>query len=173
MMEHITKPASRATLRRLSTYFRKIFNVPLTGEFPVLKCLEKLPDIFEGSTYVVVDDDKLPSRVMAQCEKNDGPGFTIKIKKMVYDGACKGIYAYLGFILHEMCHVYMYEIGYTPILQRSFREKVPVYSQIEWQVKAITGEVAIPYDESKGMSVNQIIKTYKVSRGFAMVRKSI
>ena len=126
-MEHITKPASRATLRRLSMYFRKLFDIPLNGEFPVLQSLEKISDIFKGTTYVIVENDELPSKVMAQCEKNNGPGFTIKIKKMIYDGACKGINAYKGFILHEMCHVFMYEIGYTPILQRTFQDEVPSY----------------------------------------------
>lgn len=172
-MEQITKPASRATLRRLSMYFRKLFDIPLNGEFPVLQSLEKISDIFKGTTYVIVENDELPSKVMAQCEKNNGPGFTIKIKKMIYDGACKGINAYKGFILHEMCHVFMYEIGYTPILQRTFQDEVPSYVKIEWQVKAITGEVAIPYNESEGMTVNQIIKKYNVSRGFARTRKSI
>ena len=172
-MDHITKPASRKTLRRLASYFREMCGIKQEGVFPVLQCLEKLPDLFEGTVYCIVEDDELPAQVMAQCEKNNESGFTIKIKEKIYDGACNGIGAYLGFILHEICHVYMYEIGYTPILQRSFSEDVPVYMSVEWQVKALTGEVAIPYEESREMSVSQIIKKYNVSRGFALSRRKI
>ncbi len=170
MMNYITKAASRKQLRQYGPIFRELFGVPPTGRFPVLEALEKLPDVFEGSTYIVVDDEEMPRNVVAQCVENDKTGFTIEIKQSVYDGAYKGIGAYLGFILHEMVHIFMYKIGYTPILQRSFGE-VPVYCYVEWQVKALTGEIAMPYEETEGMSVPELIKQYNVSKGFARARR--
>ncbi|MCR5515417.1 MAG: ImmA/IrrE family metallo-endopeptidase [Lachnospira sp.] len=169
-MDYITKPVSRAKLRTYSLFFRELFDVPEEGPFPVLESLEKLPDVFEGSTYSVVEDDAMPKNVVAQCIKNEGNGFTIEIKQYVYDGAMDRIGAYLGFILHEMCHIFMYEIGYTPTLQRSFK-KAQVYCSVEWQVKALAGEVAMPYEETKGMSVSEITKKYHVSKGFAKKRQ--
>lgn len=169
-MDYITKAAGRKRLRRYGPIFRGLFDVPLTGRFPVLEALEKLPDVFEGSSYIVVADEEMPKNVVAQCEKNEKEGFIIRIKQSVYDGAYRGIGAYLGFILHEMVHVFMYEIGYTPILQRSFGD-VPKYCYVEWQVKALTGEIAMPYEETKGKSVQELMKQYNVSKGFAEARQ--
>lgn len=168
-MDYITKPVSRNRLRQYALFFRDLFDVPDEGPFPVLEALEKLPDVFEGSTYIVVENEAMPKNVVAQCVKNEGKGFTIEIKQYVYDGALDRIGAYCGFILHEMAHIFMYEIGYTPTLQRSFGES-PLYCSVEWQVKAITGEIAMPYDETRGMSVPEIMKKYHVSKGFAKKR---
>jgi hypothetical protein len=169
-LDYITKPVSRKQLRQYAVLFRELFDVSQGGPFPVLDALEMLPNVFEGSTYVVVQDDELPKNVVAQCVKNEGKGFTIEIKQYVYDGALERIGAYCGFILHEMAHIFMYEIGYTPILQRSF-EKMPLYCSVEWQVKALTGEIAMPYEETKEMSVPEIMKKYNVSKGFAKKRQ--
>lgn len=169
-MDYITKPVSRVYLREYAKVFRALFDVPEEGAFPVLHALEKLPDIFEGSHFIVVDNDDMPKNVVAQCVKNEGKGFTIKIKQYVYDGAMARIGAYLGFILHEMSHIFMYEIGYTPILQRSF-EEAPLYCSVEWQVKALAGEIAMPYEETEGMTVSEIMKKYNVSKGFARQRQ--
>ena len=169
-MDYIAKPVSRKVLRAYACLFRALFGVPGNGEFPVLESLEKLPDVFEGSTYIVVDDNELPKNVVAQCVKNEGKGFTMEIKRYVYDGAMEKIGAYCGFILHEMAHIFMYEIGYTPIFQRSF-EVAPIYCSVEWQVKALAGEIAMPYEETSELSVYEIMERYNVSKGFAKKRK--
>ena len=169
-MDYITKPVSRKQLRQYAVLFRELFDVSQEGPFPGLDALEMLPEVFEGSTYVGVQDDELPKNVVAQCVKNEGKGFTIEIKQYVYDGALERIGAYCGFILHEMAHIFMYEIGYTPILQRSF-EEIPLYCSVEWQVKALAGEIAMPYEETEEMSVHEIMKKYNVSKGFAKKRQ--
>ena len=169
-MDYITKPISRKKLRSLARVFRSIFGVPQTGPFPVLNVLEELKDKFPKASYIVVDNKDLPKQIEARCVLNKNGTYTIEIKKRVYDGAYeKGIGAYRGFILHEIMHVFMSEIGFKPIYNRSFKKAKP-YEFIEWQVKAITGEVAIPYEESRGMSMQKIIAKYKVSRGFAETR---
>ena len=65
-MDYITKPVSRNRLRQYALIFRDLFDVPDEGPFPVLEALEKLPDVFEGSTYIVVEDDAMPKNVVAQ-----------------------------------------------------------------------------------------------------------
>ena len=100
-MDYETKPTSRRDLRRFAAYVRELFDIPAGGPFPVLEALEKLPDIFEGSNYQIVEDKKLPPQTMAQCTPNDNGGFTIEIKESVYVGAYeKQIGAFLGFICH-------------------------------------------------------------------------
>lgn len=168
-MDYETKPTCREDLRRLSAYFRRLFNVPPDGPFPVLEALEKVPDVFEGSVFQIVEDNKMPLNTPARCTQNDSGGFTLEIKESVYEGAFeKRIGAYRGFICHEICHVFLFSIGFVPIYSRSFEEgKVPAYRSVEWQTKALCAEVMIPYEESCGMKQKEIIAKYHVSMGFA------
>ena len=86
-MDYETKPTSRKDLRRYSRILRKLFDVPDGGPFPVLEALEKIPDVFPDSNFIIVEDNALPAKTMAQCTPNDAGGLTIEIKQSVYDGA--------------------------------------------------------------------------------------
>ena len=55
-MDYETKPTSRKDLRRYAGILRRLFGVPASGAFPVLEVLDKIPDVFEGSNYVIVED---------------------------------------------------------------------------------------------------------------------
>ncbi len=170
-MDYQTKPISRNDLRRLSRYFRKLFHVSESGPFPVIEVLDHICDIFPGSNYIVVEDKQLPPKVMARCSFNDTGGMTIEIKETVYNGAYQGNGAFLGFICHEICHLFLFTIGYTPIVNRSFEEgELPAYCSVEWQAKALCGEVMIPFEESRGMTKTEIVETYHVSKAFASYR---
>ena len=164
-MDFKTKPTSRRDIRKYSKVLRMLFHIPLGGPFPVLEALEKLPDIFPGSNYVIVKDCDLPDRTMAQCSQNASGGHTIEIKESVYEGAYeKGIGAFLGFICHEICHVFLFSIGFTPVHARSFSDtELPAYCSVEWQAKALCAETMIPFTESKGMAPETIIQTYEVA----------
>ena len=88
-------------MRYYSQVLRKIFNVPLTGPFPVLRVLGKLGEVFKNCNYEIVDDKKLSPQTMARCTPNAQNGFTIEIKESVYVGAYeKQIGTFLGFICH-------------------------------------------------------------------------
>ena len=168
-MDYETKPLSRNEIRKLVPYYRKLFGVSASGPFPVLEALEKIPDVFKGSNYEIVEDDELKPNVMAQCSPNDSEGFTIKIKESIYAGAYeRGVSAFLGFINHEICHIFLFNIGFTPVYERSFGNNIiPAYRSVEWQAKALNGEVMIPYEECKRMPKEMIIKKYHVSKSFA------
>ena len=174
-MDYKTKATSRRDLRRYSRILRKIFKIPLTGAFPVLDVLDKISDVFKNCNYEIVDDKKLPPQTMARCIPNDHGGFTIEIKESVYDGAYKKqIGAFLGFICHEICHIFLFYIGFTPVFERSFENnELPAYCSVEWQAKALCAEVMIPYEETKRMSVSSIESTYHVSKAFARNHKKL
>jgi len=174
-MDYQTKPTSRNDLRHYSRFLRRLFDVPATGPFPVLEALDKISDVFEGCNYIIVEDSKLPKRTMARCVPNDIGGFTIEIKESIYSGAYKKrIGAYLGFICHEVCHVFLFNIGFIPIYERSFADKeIPAYCSVEWQAKALCAEVMIPYNESRGMGTKAIVDYYHVSRAFAENRNKL
>ena len=171
-MDYQTKPTSRKDLRVYAKIFRRLFHVQQNGRFPVLEALEHVPDVFHGSGFVIIEDSKMPAKTMARCFQNDTGGYTIEIKESVYVGAYeKNIGAYLGFICHEICHLFLFYIGFTPIYSRAFEEKeLPCYCSVEWQCKALTGEVMIPFNESHGMGEEEIIRKYHVSKAFARKR---
>ncbi|MBQ0064742.1 MAG: ImmA/IrrE family metallo-endopeptidase [Firmicutes bacterium] len=172
-MDYKTKPVSRITLRKYASIFRMIFGVNESGQFPVLEALDKVADIFPGCSYLIVADECLPKTIPARCVPIGDGNFLIEIKESVYVGAYeKNIGAYLGFICHEICHIFLFKIGYAPIFDRSFQNnELPAYESVEWQAKALCGEVMMPYEETKSMCVEQIISEYSVSKGFAISRK--
>jgi len=174
-MDYKTKATSRRDLRRYAEYLRRLFGVPNTGPFPVLKALEMLPDVFSGCNYIVVEDTRLPAKTMARCSLNDEGGFTIEIKESVYRGAYeKSVGAFLGFICHEISHIFLFKIGFTPVYERSFKDnELPAYCSVEWQAKALCAEIMIPYAESRGLNVEQIQMTYHVSKAFAEKRRRL
>lgn len=171
-MDYMTKPTSRKALRQMAFILRKLFGVEQDSEFPVLDALEKLRDVFPGSYYVIVENTKLPADTPARCKVDGDSNFVIEIKQSVYDGAySKRIGAYRGFIMHEICHVFLYKVGFTPIYTRSFENnKIPAYCSVEWQTKALCGEVMMPYYATKGMDADEIISRFGVSKGFAETR---
>ena len=171
-MDYKTKATSRRNLRRYAAIIRMILKVAQEGAFPVLYALEHLHDVFPDCNYLILEDKKFSPQTMARCVFNEAGGFTIEIRQSVYDGAYeKQTGAFLGFICHERCHVFLFKIGFTPIYERCFKgDELPAYCSVEWQAKALCEEVMIPYNESIGMSVNEICGKYHCSRAFAEVR---
>ena len=174
-MDYKTKPTSRYDLRNYAQILRELFGVPLTGPFPVLEILDKISVVFNNCNYVVVEDNMLPPQTMARCFQNNKGGFTIEIKETVYLGAYeKQVGAFLGFICHEICHVFLFHIGFTPIFERTFENnELPAYCSVEWQAKALCAEVMIPYEESKDMDIFSIENIYHVSKSFAKYRSNL
>lgn len=172
-MDYLTKPNTRKGIRALSKVFRYIFDVGENEKFPVLDALEKLHDKFPNADWEVVPDDELPKNVPASCDFNDG-NFLIRIKETVYKGAYENeIGGYRNHIVHEICHVFLYNIGYIPIMQRSFNNGIiKPYESVEWQAKALCGEVMMPYFATMNMTVDEIVSTYAVSEASARKRKS-
>ena len=168
----MTKPTSRIKLRNLAALFRIIFKSDSNGSFNVLEALEILPDVFPGSSYCIVEDNDLPANIPARCSPDENGNFIVEIKNSVYQGAHKKkIGAYRGFICHEICHVFLYKIGFTPIFNRQFENNaIPAYRSVEWQAKALCGEVMMPYNETADLSSDEIIHMYGVSKGFAEAR---
>lgn len=173
-MDYITKSTSRDELRKFSHFFRYLFGInDDISPFPVLEALEKLPDVFKGSNYLIVEDDDLPANVPARCYSDDLGNFTIEIKVSVYKGAFeKKIGAYLGFICHEICHIFLFKIGFTPIVERSFgNNEIRPFESVEWQAKALCGEVMMPYAATACMTCEEIMEKYHVSKSSALYRK--
>lgn len=173
-MDYYTKPVKRIQLRKFACLFRQLFEIGQNEKINVLEVLDKFHSVFENASYVVLEDYEMPPNIPARCliQENEGT-FRMEIKNTVYEGAYKKkVGAFLDFICHEMCHVFLYIIGYTPTMNRSFDNgKIPAYCSVEWQAKALCGEIMMPYEATKNMSIEEIMKVYGVSRASAEFRK--
>lgn len=173
-MDYLTKSVNRKQLRELSIILRKLFGLDENCKIPVIEMLDRLPYVFKGSYYSVVEDRELPKNVPAACRQISETAFEIRIKNSVYIGAYeRDVGGYRAHILHEICHVFLYTLGFKPILQRSFRNgELAPYKSAEWQAKALCGETMMPFKETKHLTTEQIMKIYGVSRAQAEYRKS-
>lgn len=169
-MDYITKATSRNELRTIAKTLRDEWQLPSTGPLPVLEILERVPIILKNCSVEIVEDAELPPSVPAQCEMDAKGHFTIKIKETIYDGACRNVGGYRMHIMHEICHLVLYKLGFTPIFERRHKDSIPVYCTVEWQVKALCGELMMPYEESKCMNAEEIATYYGVSRKAANYR---
>ena len=171
-MDYITKSTTRNDIRRFASIFRKLFGEKDKGRFPVLDALEKVPDVFPNCDWCIVDDNEMPATIPAKCKNNDKGGFTIQIRNEIYKGAFeKHIGAYIGHICHEICHIFLFKIGFVPEYNRSFKnEVIEPYRSVEWQAKALTGEVMMPYEETQGMGRKELMDKYHVSKAAAEYR---
>lgn len=172
-MDYVTKPLTTKKVRLLAELFRKEFKLDPHEKIPVLFLLDQLADVFGNHFhYEILDDHEFPPSVMARCCLNNEGGFTIEIRESVYSGAHKGNGAFRGFICHEICHIFLFKIGQYPEFNRAFPDnEIPAYCSVEWQAKALCGEVMIPYEDSLEMNVTALVANYGVSEASAKYRR--
>lgn len=173
-MDYKTKPVSRETLRELSKIIRvKMFHCKNKFYFDVVSALEKLPMIFNDVSVEIVDDndDELKD-VPCTTTLDDANRYVIKIKESVYDGAYfKKNGGYRMHIMHEISHYLLFKIGFKPYFDRTYRNnELKSYESIEWQAKALAGEILIPYQDTKSLTERQIRKKCRVSKDAARNR---
>lgn len=173
-MDYLTLPISRNELRAMAIVFRRWLHLTDDECVPVVQLLDKFC-ITAGITYEIVDNDDFDLRgnVPAVTNIDSCRGeIIIKIKEEIYSGALyKELGGYRNHIMHEMCHVFLYKFGYTPISEKLFKNnEIPPARSAEWQAKALCGEIMMPYFATQGMSEEEIVKKYKVSRDSARQR---
>lgn len=54
-MDYQTKPTSRKKLRLWSKVFRNLFGLDEFSPVPVLQVLELVPDVFEGTVFMILE----------------------------------------------------------------------------------------------------------------------
>lgn len=173
-MDYVIKATNREELRLYAKLFRSICNIKPDEPIDPVALLDKLPDLegFEDVRYEVVENDVLPGNVPAQCIPYEN-GYLIQIKDSIYVGASeKNTGGHRMHIMHEIMHPFMDKLGYRPIFTRQLTASVPCYRRLEWAVKAIAGEVMMPYEYTKGFSEEEIMQKYGVSYSAAKQRRT-
>jgi hypothetical protein len=137
-----------------------------------ISLLDRLPELegFSDVRYEVVYNDELPGIVPAQCNQTED-GYLILIKESVYQGAFeKKTGGHRMHIMHEIMHPFADKLGFKPIFSRQLTKETPPFRRLEWIVMALAGEVMMPYEATAGMSVEEIMETYGVSKSAAEKR---
>ena len=170
-MDYKTRPTSREELRVIARYVRKLFKCKNKYRFDVIDAFERIPSFFSEIVCLVVEDEDIEGDVPARCVPDFKGGYTIEVKLSVYGGAVQGIGGYRAHILHEICHAILCILGFTPILDRVYKNnELKPYESMEWQAKALCGEIMMPYEGTEGLSVKQIRHYCQVSRESAELR---
>lgn len=171
-MDYETRAASRDELRLYAKLFRTVCGFGDNEPIDPISLLDRLPELegFEDVRYEIVYNNELPGNIPAQCEKNED-GYLIRIKESVYMGAYKkNTGGHRMHIMHEIMHPFADKLGFTPVFSRRLTKDVPIYKRLEWIVKALAGEVMMPYEATKGMSVNDLMNNFGVSKAAAEKR---
>lgn len=165
-MDYETKPTNRKELRLYAKLFRSICGLSNAEPIDPIELLDRLPELegFEDVRYEIVYNNELPGNVPAQCAK-DNEGYLIQIKESVYMGAYeKQTGGHRMHIMHEIMHPFADKLGFTPIFSRRLTKETPTYRRLEWIVKALAGEVMMPYEATSGMSVKELMDKFGVSK---------
>jgi len=108
---------------------------------------------------------------LGSCIPDYQGNYLIKIKESVYEGAFARIGGYRMHIMHEIAHAFLCLLGFTPILDRQFKNNsLKPFESMEWQAKALAGEVLMDYELTKGMSALELIFRCDVSEESAFNR---
>lgn len=157
-MDGITHPISRLELREIARKFRQIFK--LTNLYVNVKFLIEVINYFFPKCFIlIVPDDEWSEDFPSLIEKENDSSYVIKIKDSVYERACKGSGGDRMHIIHEIAHyILINECGYAPLTARSYGDIKVKYtpSSIEWQAKALAGEILMDYEMTKNMSLQEI-----------------
>lgn len=171
-MDYETKPTSRFELRLYAKLFRSICGFSKDEPINPVLLLDRIPDLegFGDVRYEIVEDDVLPDNVPAQCNQTDEE-YLILIKESVYLGASEQqIGGHKMHIMHEIMHTFADKLGFKPIFSRQLTKETPPFRRLEWIVMALAGEVMMPYEATEGMSSEEIMRTYGVSKSAAEKR---
>jgi len=161
-MDYQTKPTSRSELRTIAQWFRHLMGCKNKYRFNVITAFEKIHQIFPQITTEIIETKSTSVianlDVPCACIPNYNGCYHIVVRENIYIGAARGVGGYRAHILHEISHAVLCILGFLPILERMFNnnEIVPVFTSVEWQAKALTGEILIPHQVTKGLSRKKI-----------------
>ncbi len=175
-MDYLTISMNRNEAISFGQMFRKEFGYDECSPFNPIEALERVNSIFPQASVEVVEDNELAPNVHADIRIDEENHFMIRIKETVYIGAHKrNVGGYRMDITHEIVHLFLYLKGYKPVDKKLVFENniLRAYESVEWQAKAVAGEVMIPYEATIDMGIDEIIQKYHVSRAAAEYRSRI
>lgn len=160
---------SRVDLRQIAKKLRDILQIE-TPCFPIEGLLECM-HLLVGVDYDIIDDMtwgvSYGNNVHAQYDLDQK---CICVKESVYLRACDGCGRDRFTIAHEIAHAILIRDNRIKFC-RSEKDPIPLYKNPEWQADCLAGELLVPYDLCRNMSVETIAKKCMVSFSAAKTQK--
>lgn len=171
-IDYKTKPISRSKIREFSKIIRKELNFK-SLKIPIEDLMNKVSFKY-GVTFLIEEDEEFLKGVVCYLNLMDEKVF-IHIRNSVYENACCNDHKSIGFIIHEICHFYLIKIfNYYPINGLKYESrKLDNYESMEWQAKALCGELMIPYESFKDKTIEEIVNETNSSFSQACYFKNV
>ena len=175
MSKSRVSPMGRAAIRSYAMSIRQLLGYNNTDFVHAPKLFDALSILFAEQgldfDYRIMPDDHevFCDKEEAYTDMSTG---IIYIKESVMEQACRRAYKRGAFTLtHELGHYLLHYLQNDVRLTRVADEVyVPPYCDPEWQADTFASEFLMPYEECTKMDVEEIRKTYHVSRMAAEVR---
>lgn len=165
MTGSIAKPTSIIQLRMAAYKFREIMGLENRLYFPVVQFIEWILPVVLDFDFEILDVSEMPPQTYA---------FTVPDKKImyirkdVYEAACKGQGRARFTLVHEIGHL-LFHTEENIMFARS-DQKIPAYSDPEWQANTFAAELLIPKNMVQGMSIDDVVEKCGVSRQCAEIQ---
>lgn len=163
-------PLSRLQIRRIAKNVRSIFNIT-TPMLPVVDLLEVLHQ-FGINTDIIDDLTWVKQFGINKYAEYNLMSQVISIKESVYDRAVLGIGRDRFTIAHEIAHALLLDGSSIKVSRSSNGSSQKCFCDPEWQADCLAGELLVPYDHCKNMSVEDIMHNCGVSRQAALTQMS-
>ena len=134
--------------------------------FPVVQLIEFImcnPENNIGLQFEIVEAKEMPERY---ADTNTAHNL-MRIREDCYERAVQGYHRDRFTLCHELGHYLMHR----PDRIQMARGDVPAYQSPEWQANTFAGELLVPIDKIRGMSVEQICKECGVSKEVARIQQ--
>lgn len=171
-VDYKTKPISRKTIREFSKIMRKDLNLK-SLKIPIDQLMDCVY-LKYNVIFLIEDDNEFSDGVVCYLNFIFGQAY-IHIRNSIYESACEGDNKSIGFIYHEICHFYLIKVfKYYPIENKKYQSRtLKNYESMEWQAKALCGELMIPFEEFKDKSIKEIMSETNSSYSQASYFKSV
>lgn len=154
-------PISRREIRNKVSKIKSEVGLSNTYPFPVLRFLEIILPVYCPGFQI---------NVLTKHEMGDKHGETFPSQKLIcirediYNRASDGRGRDLFTIGHEIGHLFLHE---EKRISKSHNENLKTYEDPEWQASAFAGELLAPSHRIGGMTVEEVVKKFGVSRDAA------
>ncbi|MBU5448943.1 ImmA/IrrE family metallo-endopeptidase [Blautia sp. MSJ-36] len=159
-MEYVVKPMSRKDIRNIAKVVRRMQSAKGMLYFDIMDFLEHtLPRAFPEFTLSIGTKEEMGEfHGLTFPEKNE-----IKLREDVYYGAHNGNGRDRLTAAHELFH-FLAHSKESVAFARTGSGKVPTYMDPEWQANAFGGELLVPYEQAKQLSIEEIAEKCGVSK---------
>lgn len=156
-------PLSRKKIRKLSNVIKNILSLDLKSKIDIIRVFEDLSILFNFQ-YEIVQDSEMKTNY----GETDLSNNLIRIRESVYIGASNGNPRDRFTIAHELGHFCLHK---DSIKFCRNEEAIKAYEDPEWQANTFAGEFLVDTENIKELSIDEIMKTYNVSRIVAEIQK--